>query len=77
VVVEASPASAAAVMDKLRKRFDPTSPVRLADEAFEARDAYLGSLCFFRKGCYIAGYANLPEGAHPAQVAARLAARLP
>jgi hypothetical protein len=77
VVFEASPESAAAVMNKLRQRFEPTSPARVAEEAFEARDPYLGSLCFFRKGRYIAGFANLPEGTHPAQVAAPLAARLP
>jgi Family of unknown function (DUF6599) len=77
VVVEASPESAAAVMTKLRQRFDRTLPAQVADEAFEARDPYLGGLCFFRKGRYIAGLANLPEGTHPAELAARLAARLP
>jgi hypothetical protein len=77
VVIEASPESAGAVMNKLRQRFDQTTSARVADEAFETRDVYLGGLCFFRKGRYIAGYANLPAAAHPAQVAARLAARLP
>ncbi len=77
VVVEASPESAAAIMAKLRQRFDQTLQVQVADEAFVTRDPYLGGLCFFRKGRTIAGFANLPEGTHPAELAAPLAARLP
>jgi hypothetical protein len=64
-------------MNKLRQRFEQTSPAEVADEAFEARDPYLGGLCFFRKGRYIAGFANLPGGSHAARLAAPLAARLP
>ena len=51
--------TAPAVMEKLRARFGETSAVQVADEAFEVNDKYLGRLCFFRKGKYIGGYANV------------------
>jgi hypothetical protein len=69
--------AAAAVMEKLRARFGETSPVKMADEGFEANDKYLGRLCFFRKGKYIGGYANVAEGQDPVGLAKTLAGRLP
>ena len=57
VVVEESPASAGAVMQQLRSRLGATTPEKLGEEAFQATDPYLGRLCVFRKGRYIAGYA--------------------
>jgi hypothetical protein len=77
VVTEESPESAAAVMDELRARFADAAPAKVADEAFEAKDRYLGGLCFFRKGRYLGGYANLAEGQDAAELARALAARLP
>jgi hypothetical protein len=38
---------------------------------------YLGRLCFFRKGRYIGGYANLAEGQDALAPASALAARIP
>ena len=71
VVTEASEAAAAAVLDKLRARFEaPGDPV-------QATDRYLGRLCFLRKGKYLVGYANVAEGHDPLALAAALAARLP
>lgn len=69
--------AAPAVMEKLRARFGETSAVKVADEAFEVNDKYLGRLCFFRKGKYIGGYANVAEGQDPVGLAKALAARLP
>jgi len=69
--------AAPALMEKLRARFGETSAAKVADEAFEVNDRYLGRLCFFRKGKYIGGYANVAEGQDPVALAKALAARLP
>ncbi|MGO4880216.1 MAG: DUF6599 family protein [Bryobacteraceae bacterium] len=71
VVEESSPEAAAAVMDKLRARFEQTSdPIAFTDR-------YLGRLCFMQRGRYIVGYANVAEGRDPEKLAATLATRLP
>ena len=62
VVLEASPESAAAVIQKLKTRFGENTPATIADEAFQANDKYLGKLCFFRKGRYIGGYTITQDG---------------
>jgi hypothetical protein len=76
VVQESSPEAAAAVMDKLRARFEvgqASSPV----PSLLVTDRYLGRLCFIHKGPYIVGYANVAEGSDPAALANALAVRLP
>jgi hypothetical protein len=77
VVTEASAESAGALMQKLRARFGETTAARVADDAFQANDKYLGRLCFFRKGRYIGGYANVADGQDPLALSAALAAKLP
>jgi len=77
IVLEASPKSAAEVLKKLRERFDGASPAQIADEAFQAKAQYLDGICIFRKGRYLAGYANLPDPQQAASQAAKLAARIP
>jgi hypothetical protein len=77
VVTEASAESAGAVMQKLRARFGETTVARVADEAFQANDKYLGKLCFFRKGFYVGGYANVADGQDPVALSVALAAKLP
>jgi hypothetical protein len=77
VVADESPATAGVVMDKLRQRFGETTKAEVADDAFQANDRYLGRLCVFRKGRYVAGYANVAEGQDPLALAKSLAARLP
>lgn len=77
LVTETSPEAAAEVMTKLRARIGDTQPAKIADDAFRATDRYLGGLCFFRKGCYLAGYANLGEGQDAVALASALAARIP
>lgn len=77
LVLEESPESAAAVMNKLRQRYPEGRPAPVADEALQAQDKYLGGVCFFRKGKYLGGYANMPDGPSAARLAAVLAARLP
>ncbi len=77
LVTEASPQAASDVMTKLRARFGEAKPAKVADEAFEVADKYLGRLCFFRKGRYLAGYAGLAEGQDPVALSAALAARIP
>ena len=62
LVRESSPEAAAQVIAKLKERFGQTSPAKIADEAFTANDKYLNGFCVFRKGHFIGGFANLPEG---------------
>jgi hypothetical protein len=64
------------VMQKLKARFGETTPIQLADEAFQATDKYLGRLCIFRKGPYVAGYA-ISDSTDPLPLATQLAAKLP
>ena len=77
VVLETSPASAAAVMTKLRQRYPASQSAQVADEALQFQDRYLGGVCFFRKGKYLGGYANMPDGPSATAAAAILAARVP
>jgi len=77
IVLEATPESAAEVLKKLRERFDGATAAKIGDEGFQARAQYLDGICIFRKGRYLAGYANQPDGAQAAAQAALLAARLP
>jgi hypothetical protein len=78
VVMEDSPESAAAVLNQLRQRFgEAGAPARVADEAFQADDQYLGGLCMFRKGRYIGGFANMPDAKDATTQAISLAERIP
>ena len=77
LVLEASQESANTVMQKLRARFGENTAAKIADDAFLANDRYLGRMCFFRKGRYIGGYANVAEGQDPATLASAFAARIP
>jgi hypothetical protein len=78
VVGEESPEAAVAALQTVRERFAQTTVAAgLGDSAFTATDDYLGGLVVFRKGTYIAGVANLAEGADGAGLAERLADMLP
>jgi hypothetical protein len=77
IVLEASPESAAEVMKKLREKFAGSAPAQIGDEAFQVKDKYLGEICIFRKGRYVAGYANMPEAKEAMVLATQLAARIP
>jgi hypothetical protein len=61
LVKESSPEAAAEVMKKLRDRFGQTTPATVADEAFTTKDKYLNGMFVFRKGSYIAGFADLKD----------------
>ncbi len=78
VVPEADPAAATATMAQLRARFpDARASAGLGDEAFSARDPYLGGILVFRKGRHLAGVANVAAGGDATPLARALAARLP
>jgi hypothetical protein len=77
IVLESSPESAAEVLKKLRVHFDGATPAQVGDEAFQTKAQYLEGICVFRKGRFLAGYANLPEAQQAAALAAKLAARIP
>jgi len=75
---QASPESAASTLAKLRARFSDVEPLAgIGDEAFSARDAYLGELVVFRKGASVAGVANVAAGQDARPLANALANRLP
>ncbi len=76
LVRESSPEAAAQVVTKLKERFGQTSPAKIADEAFTANDKYLNGMCVFRKGAFIGGVANLPEGRNGVAEAEKLAANV-
>ncbi len=76
VVFQDTAASAADVMQKQRLRFGDTTPAKLGDEAFLAKDQYLGRLCFIRKDKYIAGYSITAEGMDPAALSAARVAKI-
>jgi hypothetical protein len=76
-VEEESAASATALMAKLRARFAGNTAAAVGDDGFQAADQYLGRLCVFRKGRYVAGYGSLAEGADGVALAKALAARIP
>jgi len=77
VVVEASPGAAAEVFKKVMARFADAAASKIGDESFQAKPPYLGEICIFRKGRYVAGYANLQNAEDTAARAAGLAARIP
>jgi hypothetical protein len=78
VVPEATPDAAAATMAKLTARFTGAQPVAgLGDEAFRARDPYLGGLLVFRKGARVAGVANVAAEGDATALARALLGRLP
>lgn len=77
IVIEQSPESAAEVMNKLRARFEGSTPVRLSDDAFQVKAPYLDGICVFRKGRIIAGYTNLPNAVLAATQSAKLLERIP
>ena len=77
LVLEATPESAAATMAKLRQRYPGAQAAQLADEALQLHERYLSGTCFFRKGRYIGGYTNLPDGPSAVAASAALAARMP
>jgi hypothetical protein len=78
VVPEATAAAAADTMEKLRTRFVGAAPVAgLGEEAFGARDQYLGGLLVFRKGARVAGIANVAADGDATALAKTYAGRLP
>ena len=77
VVQEDSPEAAAATMKKLREHFPGVADAKLADKAFQGKVQYLDGICVFRKGKYVAGYANLPGPEEALALATALAARIP
>jgi hypothetical protein len=76
VVLETSPDSAGEVMQKLRTRFGETVAAKVADEAFQVTDKYLGRICIFRKGRYVSGWANVADGQDPLALATALAGKI-
>ncbi len=77
VTSEKTPQAAAAVLEKWKVRIGQTAAEQVAEEAFTAEDKFLGRLFVFRKGRYLAGFANLAAGEDGKARAQALAARIP
>ncbi|MFP5211575.1 MAG: DUF6599 family protein [Acidobacteriota bacterium] len=77
IVPEASPEAAAASLASVRKQFDDAAPAQVGDESFTAKVKYLEGICFFRKGRYVGGYANMSDPQEAAAQAKQLAAAIP
>jgi hypothetical protein len=77
ILHESSPEAAAAILKQVRQRFPDSIDAKVADEAFQVNAKYLGGLCIFRKGSYIAGYANQPAPAASVTKSLALATRIP
>lgn len=76
VIQESSPDAAAQVMAKWKERIGQTTPVQLGEEAFTATDRYLDGLYVFRKGPYLAGFANVKGGTDVSAKARELAEKV-
>jgi hypothetical protein len=76
VVFEESPAAASSVLQQLKARFPGAAAAKVADEAFQATDQYLGRLCVFRTGRYLAGYAIPDKGVDLMVVTRELAGKI-
>lgn len=77
ILREKSPESAGQVMEKVRDRLSETQAGKLGDESIEAADKYLGALCIFRKGAWIAGVANAERLTDARDLAAGIAKSIP
>ena len=77
IVQEASADTAAQTLNQLRARFADSSAAQVGDEAIQATTQYLQGLCIFRKGRYIAGYANSPDSRDAVAQASKLARSIP
>lgn len=77
IIPEASAQDAATLMAKLKERFSGAEAAKLGDEAFTVEDRYLGRMCFFRKGAYVGGYTNVPEGSDPLTLAGAIFQAMP
>jgi hypothetical protein len=76
LVRESSPDAAQQVFAKLKERFGQATPASIGDEAFTATDKYLNGVSMFRKGAFIGGFANLPEGRNGVAESEKLAANV-
>lgn len=77
LVQESAAVDATATMQKLRTRFGGVTAVTIADEAFTFEDRYLGKLCFFRRGKYVGGWANVAAAQDAEGLARTLAEKIP
>ena len=68
--------SASALLAKFKERVGNTQPAQMADEAWQVSDKYLGRMCVFRKGKYLAGFSNLPAEIDPVPLAQKLASKI-
>lgn len=77
IVKEPSPEAAAAILKQLREKFPGATDATAGDEGFQVKAKYLGGVCMFRKGSYLAGYADMPDAGDAVAQSAGLAARIP
>jgi hypothetical protein len=76
VVPDASPAEAAATLDKLKARLAEPAAMQAGDGGFIGKDKYLGTMAVFRRDRYVAGFASIPPSAEASALANGLAAKV-
>lgn len=76
IVQEATPEAASALVQRLREHFAGANSTNVGDEAIQATAPYLEGICIFRKGRFVAGFANLPDGEQACARASQLAFRI-
>lgn len=77
IVQESSDEAAEKVFRSLNLRFAGSKPASLGNESFRASDKYLGALCVFRKGRFLAGYTNSTHEEEAIEQASRILVRIP
>jgi Family of unknown function (DUF6599) len=77
IVQEASAEVAGQVFQRLQRHFADPKSASIGNESFRTSDKYLGALCIFRKGRFLAGFTNSLHEDEAVQQAGRLVARIP
>ena len=77
IVQTPSPESAAETLKSVRALFDGAVDAQVGDGGFQAKAKYLDGICIFRKGRFLAGYANMADAGEAVARAAQLAPRVP
>lgn len=77
LIPESSAEAAARLLLQFRQRMNGGDLPSVGEEAFQVTDKYLGRVCVFRKGRFLAGAANFPESVDPLPLVNALAGRLP
>lgn len=77
IVKEDSADVAGKVFQSLKQRFADSKSALIGDESLRTGDRYLGAICIFRKGRFLAGYTNSSREEDAVEYANRMVAQIP